>query len=166
MELPEWTNEYYPEKLQHLTDQSYVYNAFNPELKRFKGGVFVKKVIADWKSKVTGNLKTKIFLYAGHDSSVTNILSAFNVWEPQFPGYGIAGILELNQNKKTGEFGVEIFLRNSTVTDPVRLTIPGCSGFCKLEELETLLKDNIPVDRESECKPKAEGFTEAPLGGP
>ena len=166
MELPEWTNEYYPEKLQHLTDQSYVYNAYNPELKRFKGGVFVKKVIADWDKKAENNLKTKIFLYAGHDSTVTNILSAFNVWESQLPDYGIAGIMELKQNKKTGESVVELLLKRTSENQPQSLTIPECSQNCKLDELKAFLKDNLPEDRKTACKPKAEDFTEPPLGGP
>lgn len=74
--------------MQDLTDKSYVYNAYNSLLKRLKGGVFVKKVISDWNSKKNDKSNKKIFLYAGHDSSVTNILAALNVWTEQFPDYG------------------------------------------------------------------------------
>lgn len=166
MELPEWTKKYYPKKLQTITEESYVYNAYNDELKRLKGGVFLKKSIDDWEQKVAEKLKTKIFLYAGHDSTVTNILSAFNVWDPQFPDYGITALFELSQNIKSGEYGVEIFLRNTTSVEPYSLIIPGCSKFCLLKDLKVLLKNSIPTDRTTECKPDAEGFTEPPLGGP
>lgn len=164
--LPDWTKEYFPEKLQSLTDLSYVYGAYNPELKRFKGGVFVRKTIDDWEKKIADKLKTKIMLFAGHDSTVTNIFSAFNVWQPQFPDYGITGLLEFSKHKVTGEYGVQIFLRNSTAVEPHLLTIPGCAEFCTLKEMKTLLKDNIPADRDQACKPKTEGFTEPPLSGP
>lgn len=166
MKLPEWTKKYFPETLQTITDKSYVYNAFNDELKRLKGGVFLKKSIDDWEKKIDQKLKTKIFFYAGHDSTVTNILSAFNVWDPQFPDYGITALLELSQHKKSGEYGVEIYLRNSTTVEPYPLTIPGCSKFCLLNDLKVLLNNSIPTDRNRECKPDSEGFTEPPLGGP
>lgn len=39
---------------------------------------------------------------------VTNILSAFNVWEEQFPDYAVTAILELSQHKQTKEYGVEV----------------------------------------------------------
>lgn len=166
MKLPKWTKDYFPNKLEPLTDISYVYNAYNDELKRLKGGVFVKKAIEDWDKKIDEKLKTKVFLYAGHDSTVTNILSAFNVWQKQFPNYGITTMLEFSKHKETGEFGVEIFLRNSTKQAPYKLTIPGCSEFCELKDMKKLLKNTIPQNWEEECKAKTEGFTEPPIGGP
>ncbi|CRK95747.1 CLUMA_CG009204, isoform A [Clunio marinus] len=166
LKLPQWTENFFPQKLQYVTDRSYVLNAFNSELKRLKGGVFVKKAIQDWNEKALNKLKEKIFIYAGHDATVTNILSAFNVWDEQFPDYGITAILELSQHKETKEFGVEIFLRNSTDCEPYQLTIPGCGNFCSLKNLQTLLESNIPQDHDLECKAENEDFTPPPPGGP
>lgn len=108
MQLPPWTKNFFPANLQQLIDKSYVYNAYNSELKRLKGGVFLKKAIDDWKKKIANQLKTKIFIYAGHDATITNILSAFNVWEQQFPDYGVTAILELSQHKVTQAYGIEV----------------------------------------------------------
>lgn len=108
MQLPPWTQNFFPHKLQDLTDKSFVYNVYNSELKKLKGGPFLKKAISDWEKKAADELKQKIFVYAGHDATVTNIMSAFNVWEQQFPDYGITAILELSQHKTTKEFGVEV----------------------------------------------------------
>jgi prostatic aicd phosphatase len=166
LKLPKWTENYYPKKLVSLTDQSYIYNAYNNELKRLKGGVFVKKAIGDWDKKVDKKLETKIFLYGGHDSTVTNILSALNVWEKQFPGYAITAMIEFSKHKQTGEYGVEIFLRNSTEAQPYPLTIPGCFQFCPWQDVKKLLKNTIPEDWEEECKAKNEDFTEPTIGGP
>ena len=94
--------------MRPLADKSYIYNSYNAELKKLKGGVFVKKAVNDWQQKIAENLKTKFFLYAGHDSTITNILLAFNVWEQQFPDYGITAILEFSQHKKTNEYGIEV----------------------------------------------------------
>lgn len=145
-----------------LTTLSYVYNAYNSELKRLKGGVFVKKSIEDWQAKIDEKLKTKIFLYAGHDSTVTNILSAMNVWPKQLPDYGITAILEMSEQNST--FGVEVFLKNATGIH--KLTIPGCDEFCPLNDLKTALKLNIPENWEKECISKDENFTEPPASGP
>lgn len=166
MKLPQWTKNFFPHKLQPLTESSYVYNAYNDELKRLKGGVFVNKTFSDWDDKVAEKLKTKIMLFAGHDSTVTNILSAFNVWDSQFPDYGITALLEFSLNRKTGEYGVELLLRNSSRSEPFSLTIPGCTKFCPLKDVKTLLKNTVSVDHEKECKPMTEGYTEKPLGGP
>lgn len=151
-----------------LTEQSYVYNAYNDELKKLKGGVFLNKSISDWENKMADKLETKIFLYAGHDSTVSNIMAAFNVWEQnkQIPEYGVTALLELSQNRKSGEYGVELFLRNSTRSEPYPLTIQGCTKFCSLKNLKILLKNNIAVDHNEECLPVTEGYTEPPLGGP
>lgn len=168
MKLPKVLRSYFPYKLEALTDKSYVYNAYNDELKRLKGGVFVKKAISDWEKKVEDKMKTKIFLYAGHDSTVTNILSAFDVWTQQFPDYGITGLLEFSKHKQTGEYGLEIFLKNSTSTrTPLQqLVIPGCTSFCTLKDVKKLLNKNIPEDWEKECEAKNEDFTEPTVGGP
>lgn len=126
----------------------------------------MKKAIGDWDKKVDEKLKTKIFLYAGHDSTVTNILSAFNVWQQQFPDYGITALLEFSKQKQTGEYGLEIFLRNSTKYQPYPLTIPGCGQFCPLKDVKRLLNNTIPENWEEECKAKDEGFTQPTIGGP
>lgn len=83
LKLPKWTENYFPSQLENLTEKSYVYNSYNKILKRLKGGVFLKKTIEEWELKKSNKLKKKFFIYAGHDSTVANILSAFNVWKQQ-----------------------------------------------------------------------------------
>lgn len=50
----------------------------------------------------------KTFLYGGHDSTIANILSAFNVWQPQFPDYGVTVLFELFKDKITNNYGVQV----------------------------------------------------------
>lgn len=108
LELPSWTREYYPDKLQYLTDKSYIINAYNDELKKLKGGVFVKKLFGDWQNAIDKKKKAKFFLYAGHDSSVTNLLSALYVWEQQYPNYIATSFIELYWNKKTNQHEIDV----------------------------------------------------------
>lgn len=167
LELPEWTKLYYPYRLQELTDLSYILNVYNDELKKLKGGPFLKKMLNEWKefsSNKTENVK-KMYLYVGHDSTVVNILSAFNAWEPQFPDYTTMAVFELYQNRKTGGFSVQILLNKPKQQTQV-LSIPGCESPCPLDKLEMLLKNHIPTNMTQECQPYEVGFTDPPPKGP
>lgn len=44
-----------------------------------------------------------------------------------------------------------MFLRNSTLVSPYKLTIPGCGSFCPLTQLVELTRDVVPDDWEEEC---------------
>lgn len=169
LKLPAWTNKYYPDQLTNLTDQSYIYNVYTPELKKFKAGPFLKKMITEQQDKLDEKLKPKdrkLFIYTGHDSSVANILSGLNVWEKQFPAYAIMGIFELVKDKKTGEVGVQIYLRNSPTSGAIPLTIPGCEHFCPFDKFLAEAHKSIPVNFAEECKPKDPNFTTPPPSGP
>lgn len=169
LKLPDWTKKFYPDKLVNLTELSYIYNVYTDELKKFKAGPFLEKMINEWKQKKDGVIKPKdrkIFLYTGHDSTVVNILHAIGVWEQQLPVYGIMGIFELLQDNKTGEYGIQIYLRNSPKSGAIPLTIPGCDQFCPLDKFIELTKKFIIVDKASECAPKDKSFTTPAPSGP
>lgn len=40
--------------------------------------------------------KRNMFLYAGHDSTVSNLMMALKVWDEQIPVYNIMSIIELH----------------------------------------------------------------------
>ncbi|XP_039448381.1 prostatic acid phosphatase [Culex pipiens pallens] len=166
--LPEWTRDYYPEKLLPLTKLSYVLNVYNDELKKLKGGPFLKKTLAEWDAVIANEespKNKKMFVYAGHDSTVVNLLSVFNVWREQFPNYAIMGLLELHKHKRTGEYTVRIFQKN-VGEPPIPLTIPGCAKRCPVDQLKELLKSHVPIDMVEDCKAHGDGFEEPPPRGP
>uniref|UniRef100_A0A1W7R8D5 Putative lysosomal & prostatic acid phosphatase n=1 Tax=Aedes albopictus TaxID=7160 RepID=A0A1W7R8D5_AEDAL len=167
--LPEWTKDYYPDKLLPLTTFGYVLNVYNDELKRLKGGPFLKKTISEWEavmaSDVTPSKNKKMFLYAGHDSTVVNILSAFNVWKEQVPGYAIMALFELYKNRRTAEYSVRVYQKNVGEL-PISLEIPGCSKYCPVEKLKKLLDSHVPTDMAVLCKAHSAGFEEPPPSGP
>jgi hypothetical protein len=50
-------------------------------------------------------------------------------------------IFELSKDKRSGVYGVEVFLKKSPfVNDLIPLTIPGCETFCPLDTLTELLE--------------------------
>lgn len=167
LKLPEWTETYFPKMLQNLTDESYILNVYTDELKRIKGGPFLKKTLTEWKNLQSGKTDgKKIYVYAGHDATVVNVLAAFNVWKPQFPDYAIMGVFELYQNAQTGRWSVQVLSKLPGHSAEI-LTIPGCETPCPLERIEELLQNHIPADDFSkECKAHDENVTVPPLGGP
>jgi len=168
LKLPDWTKEYFPDKLQFLTEQSYIYNIYNTELQKIKAGPFLKKMLTEMKDKREDKLKDKkLFIYTGHDSTVVNILSALKVWERQLPKYSVMTIFELHKNKETGEYYVEIYFRNNQKAPAQKLTIPGCEFQCPLDKLIELSKDVVPTaEDDHRCDSKNQDFTEPPLKGP
>lgn len=169
LKLPEWTKQYYPNRLLNLTELSYIYNIYTDEMKQIKAGPFLEKLITQFQKKVDGTLKPKelkINLYTGHDSSVVNILSGLNVWTQQFPTYGIMGLFELVRDKNTQQVGVQLYLRNSATSGAIPLTIPGCEHFCPLDKFINLARKSIAVDRVAVCTPRDKNFVTPPPSGP
>ncbi|CAD7077103.1 unnamed protein product [Hermetia illucens] len=167
LELPPWTKEYFPDKLIELSELSYIYNVYTDELQRVKGGPFLKKMFKEWVEKRDNKLSPKdrkLFIYTGHDSTVVNILSALKIWEQQYPVYAIMSMFELYKDKKTGEYGVEVYLRNTTAGEPTPLTIPGCTFHCPLDKVIELAQPI--VKEEASCTAKNSEFTEPPPSGP
>lgn len=169
LSLPEWTANYYPKRLLELTEKSYLYNVHTDELKMLKAGPFLGKLIAEWQGKRNEKIKPaqrKMFLYAGHDSTVVNILAAIGVWKQQLPVYGIMAIFELLEDVETKEWGVRISLRRSGEREATPLTIPGCDQFCPLDKFVEITRRLISSDFTRDCRAKNEHFVTPPPSGP
>lgn len=150
--LPEWTKNYYPDRLVPLTSFSFSLGAYTKTLQRIKGGPLLKKILADSEEMVQNGSGKKMHLYAGHDSTVSNILMTIGVFDEQVPVYNIMTIVELHRGPNPGGFGFKIFLRNTTLHEPYPLTVPECGHFCPLERFKDLTKEVIPTSLEEECK--------------
>ncbi|XP_012274119.1 prostatic acid phosphatase-like isoform X2 [Orussus abietinus] len=151
--LPSWTKEYYPEKLLPLSTYSFTLNVYNDLLRRLKGGPLLKKILSDMVDKSRDTLKPKnrkMFMYAGHDSTVANLLGTMGVWDKQMPEYNIMAIVELHREKDN--WNVQMFLRNTTEHEPYSLTVPGCSTICPLDRFIEITKPVIPINWSEECK--------------
>lgn len=97
--------------MQFLTDQSYVYNVYTPEMQKIKAGPFLKKMFVEMLEKRDGKLKPsdrKLFIYTGHDTTVVNILASLKIWQRQLPRYSVMTMFELHKNQTSGEYYVEV----------------------------------------------------------
>lgn len=144
--LPKWAEPFYPEKLLELGCEAFAVMVSSDALKRKMGGNLLESMIADWEAKIAGTSSKKMFIYSGHDTTVLGALGACNVWNPSdFPEYGMTAVFELRQNKQTGEYGVQVYVRKEPESEPHLLTVPGCKSFCSLSELKTAVSNNLPT---------------------
>ena len=109
--MPAWTKGYFPHKMQFLAEQSYIYSSYTKEMQKIKGGPFLEKMFREMKEKRDQTLRPKerkLFIYAGHDWTVGNILSALNVWKRQMPLFSIMAMFEMHKNAYIAEYYVEV----------------------------------------------------------
>ena len=102
LKLPEWTKDFYPDKLIELGQLSLEMNVYNESLRIMKGGPLVSKIANSMKDKSEGKLKPeerKMFMYVGHDSTIVTLLAGLNVWEKQIPGYNNMVLIELHEDQ-------------------------------------------------------------------
>lgn len=165
--LPNWTKDYYPDKLIPLTLYEFQLNVYNDVLRRLKGGPLLKKITNDMLAKKDGTIEPegrKMFMFVGHDSTIVTLLDVMHVWNNQMPHYNIMTMIELHEDNDG--WNVQIFLRNTTDHEPYPLTVPGCATACPLEQFVQILKPMIPDDWEEECKVDDGNYTPPPAPVP
>jgi len=160
--LPDWTKRVFPDgtlewkgKFKELRDLSFTVDTLNHELKRLKGGPFVKEMIQHFDMLAESTLKPanrKIFMYSGHDTTVAPVLHTLGVFNMIAPPYASMILVELLD--RSG-LVVRVSYRNDSSHEPYVLTIPGCQQLCPLAQFKDLTADIIPADWRKEC-----GFTE------
>lgn len=161
--LPEWTKNYYPDKLISLTLLELQLNTYDDEFRRLKGGPMLKKIIDDMQARKEATLqpkRRKMFMYIGHDSTIVTLLDTMHIWYNQIPYYNIMTMIELHEDE--GEWSVQVFLRNTTAREPFPMSIPGCTVICPFDKFVEILKPMIPDNWEEECKVDSNYTTPSP----
>ncbi|KAH8270102.1 hypothetical protein KR018_004062, partial [Drosophila ironensis] len=160
LQLPPWTKDYYPDKMLPLAALSYVYDAYTTEMQKIKGGYFLELLLKQMQSKMSEKLQPadrKMFLSCGHDWTITNVLSALNVWETQMPRFSALIAFELHQNPETREYFLELYFQNDPEKEPKQLQIPGCAKQCPISKLVELIEEILPdAPYEELCKAKGQ----------
>jgi len=160
LELPAWTKKVFPGgKFKELRDLSFTVDTFNQELKRLKGGPFIKEMIQHFESVVDKTLSPpnrKVFMYSGHDTTVSSILNTLGVFNTIAPPYASMVIVELFERE---ELFVRVLYLNETSAPPHLLSIPGCGTGCTLQQLKDLTASIRPVNLGVECGITAEKGT-------
>lgn len=109
---PDWTKDYYPDKLLDLSIYHLAMNSKTDILKKLSGGPFIKKAIKTMQQKKKGTLKPpsrKMFAYVSHDSTLVNVMTAMGVWDGKDTDYNCMFMMELHEND--GEWNVQVSQR-------------------------------------------------------
>lgn len=93
--------------------------------------------------------RRKLVMYSAHDTTVSGLQMALDVYNRILPPYASCHLVELYMDQ--GEYYVEMFYRNETQHEPHPLTLPGCNHSCPLSKFADLLAPVIPGEWASEC---------------
>lgn len=63
-------------------------------------GPLLKKILEDSQKKMNEQSTYQLHAYAGHDSTISNLLMALGVWDQQIPSYNILTLIELHESKR------------------------------------------------------------------
>ncbi|XP_008823310.1 prostatic acid phosphatase isoform X1 [Nannospalax galili] len=150
--LPFWATEDTMAKLRKLSELSLLslYGIHKQKEKsRLQGGVLVGEILNNMKSATQSQKYKKLFMYSAHDTTVSGLQMALDVYNGLLPPYASCHIMELHH--EDGEYFVEMYYRNETQHEPYPLTLPGCAHSCPLEKFAELLDPVIPEDWSEEC---------------
>ncbi|RWS28227.1 lysosomal acid phosphatase-like protein [Leptotrombidium deliense] len=167
-ELPNWVDSSVWNMLKENTVQR-EYAAFSTtRLLKLKAGRFISElisIITAGKNKTivlnypgvqvveTEPLK-KIFVYSTHDSFITNIMSAFQVYNFELIDYGDTILLEIFENSVHSEIKVKVLHLNDTENGNVfLLKLPFCENqeICSLKQFMAGIQHLTTDDWKLEC---------------
>uniref|UniRef100_A0A3Q2LHJ5 acid phosphatase n=1 Tax=Equus caballus TaxID=9796 RepID=A0A3Q2LHJ5_HORSE len=150
--LPSWATEDVMTKLRELSELSLLslYGIHKQEEKsRLQGGVLVGEILNHMKSATQPSNHRKLVMYSAHDTTVSGLQMALNVYNGILPPYAACHLMELYS--EAGEYFVEMYYRNETQHEPHALTLPGCTPSCPLTKFAELVAPVIPQDWSTEC---------------
>lgn len=149
LSAPEWSKPIY-ERLQQLAAQAFTWYSKGLELQKYTSGPLLGEMIKNMQDKIAGVIPTKqLFVYSAHDTTVSALLAALQLYDGTPPPYTATVFVELYQVNDS--FVVEVSYKNSTA-DPTLLPIPGCAATCPFSDFTELYTDVIPKDIKAECK--------------
>ncbi|GAB1294602.1 Prostatic acid phosphatase [Apodemus speciosus] len=150
--LPSWATEDAMIKLKELSELSLLslYGIHKQKEKsRLQGGVLVNEILKNMRLATQSQKFRKLVMYSAHDTTVSGLQMALDVYNGLLPPYASCHIMELYHDD--GGHFVEMYYRNETQNEPYPLTLPGCTHSCPLEKFAELLDPVIPQDWATEC---------------
>ncbi|XP_051674423.2 prostatic acid phosphatase isoform X4 [Oryctolagus cuniculus] len=150
--LPSWATKETMTKLRELSELSLLslYGIHKQKEKsRLQGGVLVSEILNHMKSVTHSPSHRKLIIYSAHDTTVSGLQMALDVYNGRLPPYASCHFMELHLDN--GEYLVEMYYRNETQHEPHPLTLPGCTTSCPLEKFAELVAPVIPQDWSAEC---------------
>jgi len=152
------------------------------KLKRLTGGPILTELVNNMGKKINGSLNQKLFLYLGHDMTISAILNTLGAFDTHWPTFSASLFIELFRKNSTGEhiiqvnsyhqhviphpfllkrvakFYMQINYKNSTTGEDVHeVNLPKCPRPCTLEkftsEFHQFLPTSLELDKECQLSP-------------
>ncbi|CAL8098913.1 unnamed protein product [Orchesella dallaii] len=167
--LPDWVNNTVYDQLQYFKSLSFTWKVATEEMKRLKVGPLLERLVGEMRAKVDAatlilddegfspyedaSAYRKMYIYSGHDSTISGVLHTLNLFQPHIPVYAAALLIELHRKPDTGEFFIEFYYRNDTTVEPYRLdTSAVCGSPCLYESFSAFASKFIPMNWNQECQ--------------
>ncbi|XP_024899419.1 prostatic acid phosphatase isoform X2 [Pteropus alecto] len=150
--LPSWATGDAMTKLKELSELSLLslYGIHKQKEKsRLQGGVLIDEILNNMERATQPLNHRKLVMYSAHDTTVSGLQMALDVFNGILPPYASCHLMELYLEK--GEYFVEMYYRNETQHEPYPLTLPGCTHSCPLRKFAELVASVIPEDWPTEC---------------
>ncbi|XP_006214633.2 prostatic acid phosphatase [Vicugna pacos] len=150
--LPSWATKDTITKLKEISELSLLslYGIHKQKEKsRLQGGVLVGEILNHMKSATQPSNHRRLIMYSAHDTTVSALQMALDVYNGILPPYASCHLMELYLEK--GEHFVEMYYWNATRREPHPLTLPGCTPSCPLTKFAELVAPVIPQDWSAEC---------------
>ncbi|XP_004625075.1 prostatic acid phosphatase [Octodon degus] len=150
--LPSWATMETMTTLRELSELSLLslYGIHKQKEKsRLQGGVLINEILNHMKSATQQEKYKKFVMYSAHDTTVSGLQMALDVYNGMLPPYASCHLMELYLEE--GKYFVEMYYRNETQHEPYPLTLPGCTHSCPLEKFDELVAPVIPQDWSTEC---------------
>lgn len=157
LEIPKWSDSFYPEKLLEIVKVSSRLNTITPWMKKIKGGPIITQIldIMNAKKMKTLNPDRSIFIYSGHDHTLKNIMNTIGLFPAgEVPEFGATLAFELHDNNLICDNDLEIriiYYNDGYAIVPQKLTIPNCGEPCSLSKFTELMEPYIIRNIEEIC---------------
>ncbi|KAL8577572.1 hypothetical protein ACOMHN_044252 [Nucella lapillus] len=123
MSRPVWMTEAMFEGLMNLTDSNYQLQYTAPGVPRLTGGPLLAEMTSNMERRAHNSSKEKLFLFSGHDSTVSALGQAMGTFNEVKPPYLTTIIVELHQQGPA--FFVKTLFHNHTDNSPYVTAIEG-----------------------------------------
>lgn len=159
LELPDWTEQIFPDRMLAPTERSYSLFTETPYMKKIKGGALFTDILDKMIKKRNGLLSPNrsIFIYSGHDVTLVNIMNAMGILDEtsRKPDYAATLVIELHHSylyRNDMEVRV-VYYYNSEDKFPKEIPIPGCDHPCSLNNFGKAMSNIIlREDYDEACK--------------
>ncbi|XP_065201847.1 prostatic acid phosphatase-like [Planococcus citri] len=147
--LPDWSKKIYPEPLKTIGAPTFSNIAYSREMRRLKAGPLIGNLLKEMRLKINRQLNETFHFYSGHDTTISVLLTALEIYNGIPPPYSTSVIIELRE--KDGNYFVTILYKNSTTSAPYLLELDGCGYVCTWDDFVKLTENLVPENWEAEC---------------